>query len=105
MELMQTFSSQRNFKRDIRAVAPRRACPPQKLRRVTERRSYSFRLTAKFSAKGRYRSGSARDRWLLASGTGELGTKRTLPVLRRVREFPYIGMELGVRQARQSVTG
>ena len=66
---------------------------------------YPLAQLRKFSAKGRYRSESVRDRWSPTSDTGERGTDRTLPLLRRVREFPYIGMELGVRQARQSVTG
>src|SRR5713226_3098933 len=64
---------------------------------------YPLAQLRKFSAKGRYRSESVRDRWSPTSDTGERGTDRTLPLLRRVREFPYIGMEPGVRQALQSV--
>src|SRR5713101_5797414 len=42
----------------------------------------------KVSAKGRYYSESVRDRWSPTSCKGERGTDRTLPVLRRIREFP-----------------
>ncbi len=65
----------------------------------------SFGLTHEISAKGRCRSGNAHDHWFPTSGRGELGTDKTLPVLRRVHEFPYIGMEPGVRQEPQSWTG
>jgi hypothetical protein len=66
---------------------------------------YPLAQLRKFSAKGRYRSESIRDRWSPTSDTGEHGTDRTLPLLRRVREFPYIGMEPGAPQAPQSETG
>ena len=62
-------------------------------------------LTHEISAKGRSRSGNAHDHWFPTSGRGGLGTDKMLPVLRRVHEFPYIGMEPGVRQGLQSGTG
>ena len=62
-------------------------------------------LTREISPKGRYRPENVRDRRSPTSGKGEHGTDRMLPVLPRVREFPYIGMERGVQQGLRSGTG